>query len=401
SPLMADWNAFRAARPEAVRAVALADEHFLAGRREEGVAVLLDLLRQRGVGESTLALQLGLVEFGQGKVQEAQARLPQAIGSPAAIQAHTYLPTVSGRTAGLPVWRSLPRGFLVGRKYRIDSEIGRGGMASVYRAERVAALVGEKVVALKVPAPDLMRDPSTRARVEQEIQVSYQLSGHEPIVRVFDYESFDDPHTGQELYALVMEFVEGQSLARFLARRKATGRPLAIDEVRRIMERVCLALSHAHSQPAPVFHRDLKPANVLVGKGLVKLTDFGIARVLGEGREQVTRAGQAGGTLAYMPPELLGQSAVVDARTDVYLAGNLLLELLTFDPAGDAEARSDCPAGWIELIADSMNRVRGKRPAAIGDFVERLRQASGGRDPPGPGARQGARQPRRAEAERR
>src|SRR5207302_1524831 len=135
-----------------------------------------------------------------------------------------------------------------------------------------------------------------------------------------------DPYTGHELYGMVMEFVEGQSLARFLARRKAAGRPLSVEEVRGVMERVCLALEHAHAQPAPVFHRDLKPANVMVGKGLVKLMDFGIARVLEEGREQVTRAGQAVGTLAYMPPELLGSSAVVDARTDVYLAGNLLLE---------------------------------------------------------------------------
>jgi formylglycine-generating enzyme required for sulfatase activity len=400
SPFMADWAAFRCARPEAVRAVVEADEHFLAGRREQGIAILLDLLRQRGVGEATLAHQLGLVEFGQGQVQQARARLTQIAGSQAILQAQTYLSTVSGKTAGLPVWRSLPRGFLVGRKYKVDSEVGRGGMASVYRAMRTARFEKEPWVAIKVPATELMRDPATRQRFEQEIDVSRNLSaaGHAHIVRVFDYEIFDDPYTGQELYGMVMEFVEGQSLARYLARRKAANRPLSLDDVRGVMERVCAALEHAHTQPAPVFHRDLKPANVMVGKGLVKLMDFGIARVLEEGREPVTRAGQAVGTLAYMPPELFGASAVVDARTDVYLSGNLLLELLTFDPAGDAEARSDCPAAWIELIADSMNRVRGKRPATISDFAERLRQASGGRQPPVP-ARQGADAPRLAAAE--
>jgi serine/threonine-protein kinase len=168
-----------------------------------------------------------------------------------------------------------------------------------------------------------------------------------------------------------MEFVPGVNLARWLAQRKETGQPVKLGEVRTVMEGVCAALEHAHTQG--VFHRDLKPHNVMVAQGSgIKLMDFGIARVLEEGRDQLTRSGQWLGTPVYLPPELLGSQPVVDARTDVYLAGNLLLELLTGDPAGDAESRSDCPAGWVELIADSMNRVRGKRPASITAFRERL-----------------------------
>src|SRR5205823_1384771 len=122
-------------------------------------------------------------------------------------------------------------------------------------------------VAIKVPAATLMSDATIRARFEQEIEVSRRLSqgGHQSIVRVYDYEVFDDPHTGQELYALVMELVEGETLARLLARRKVANQPLTIEEVRNAMQWVCHALEHAHGQSPPVLHRDLKPANVMLG----------------------------------------------------------------------------------------------------------------------------------------
>jgi formylglycine-generating enzyme required for sulfatase activity/tRNA A-37 threonylcarbamoyl transferase component Bud32 len=294
---------------------------------------------------------------------------PAALGATVAT-----LATLSGRGNAGSVWRSLPRGFRVGRKYRVVEEVGRGGMASVYRAERVVTFEREREVALKVPAPELMRDEQTRQRFEQEIDVSRRLSAasHPHIVKVFDYEVFDDPFTQQELYALVMEFVPGVNLARWLAHRGQSGKPVRLGEVRTLMQGVCAALEHAHAHG--VFHRDLKPHNVMVAKGpVVKLMDFGIARVLEDGRDHLTRSGQVVGTPAYLPPELLGkQQPGVDARTDVYLAGNLLLELLTGDPAGDAETRKDCPAAWLELIADSMNRVRSKRPASMAAFRERL-----------------------------
>ncbi len=96
------------------------------------------------------------------------------------------------------------------------------------------------MVAIKVPSPVLMRDPTTRKRFLQEIAVSRQLSqgDHANIVRILDYELFDDPFTGQELYALVMEFVEGMSLAQYLAQRRETNNPLKISEVLGVMEAV-------------------------------------------------------------------------------------------------------------------------------------------------------------------
>jgi formylglycine-generating enzyme required for sulfatase activity len=390
SPLMGEWAAFRRARPEAVRAVREADEHFLAGRKDQGVAALLGLLKQRGVGEATVAHHLGLVELSRGDPAKARQHLRQATQAgptPALSRTLASLSTLSGRKAS--TWRSLPRGFVLARKYRIEAEVGRGGMASVYRAESLADFEDEdRTVAIKVPSPALMADPGTRQRFMREIQVSRRLTrnGHEHIVGVRGYEVFDDPFTRQELYALVMQYIEGVSLEKFLARRRAAIDPakpgetplLKLGEVLSVMEGMCSALEHAHAQG--VFHRDLKPHNVMVAKGTVKLMDFGIARVLDDGGEGLTSSGQVVGTLAYLPPELLGGSGVVDARTDVYMAGTLLLELLTGDPTGDPRTRQDCPPEWIKLIEDSTSRSRGARPENAAAFRARLnpRKAAAG-----------------------
>jgi hypothetical protein len=142
SPLLADYARFRQAQPDALDAVVHADAHFLAGRRDEAIAVLLGLLQKRGVGGKTICHKLGLAYLGAGKVAEAARVLDQAApaaggGAPALVVTRTHLSTAADRGSALPVWRSLPRGFVVGRKYRVEAEVGRGGMASVYRAAGV------------------------------------------------------------------------------------------------------------------------------------------------------------------------------------------------------------------------------------------------------------------------
>jgi serine/threonine protein kinase len=377
SPLLGDWAEFRKARPDAVKALNDADEHFLAGRRDEGARVLIDLLKQRGIGEATVCRHLGLVSLVQGRLPDARDYLTRAAGAAGSglpsgvIHTMVGLSTASTRGTALSVWRSLPRGVLVDRRYRIETEVGRGGMASVYRAVCVDWVNPGLLVALKVPAPDLLADPAARARFITEIQVAQKLSGrHNAVIQTLGYAVFDDPHNpGRELYGLVMEFINGPSLAQFLAQRQAQGRPLTPDEVLHLLRPVGEALACAHD--IGVFHRDLKPHNVMLaneaGQTKVKLMDFGIARVLEDSRATLLGQNVFVGTLAYSPPD-----REFDARSDVYLMGNLLLEMLTFDARGDLESRKDCPPAWVDLVNDAMSRGKNRRPASAKEFLTRL-----------------------------
>ena len=128
------------------------------------------------------------------------------------------------RGIALPVWPSLPRGFVVARKYRVETEVGRGGMASVYKAVPLAKFETTAEVAIKVPAPDLMTDAGTPplragnqrlAATQRDRQGGIALRGRPPqIVATLGYELFDDPHSGRETYGLVLEYVNGMTLAK-------------------------------------------------------------------------------------------------------------------------------------------------------------------------------------------
>jgi formylglycine-generating enzyme required for sulfatase activity len=384
SPLLADYARFRQAQPDALDAIVQADAHFLAGRRDEGIAVLLGLLQKRGVGGETVCHKLGLAYLGAGQVAEAAQALDQAVpaaggGPPALLVTRTHLTTAATRGTTLPVWRSLPRGFVVGRKYRVEAEVGRGGMASVYRAVGVDLVNEGQTVAVKVPAPALMRDEHTRGRFLREIRVSQRLSAarRPEIVQTLGYEVFDDPHSGGEMYGLVLEYIDGWSLAWVLAERQARQQPLSFREIVAVLRPVCRALDFAHGQDPPVLHRDVKPANVMVGRGgkPIKLMDFGIARVLEDCRQTWTGRGEPMGTPAYMPPEFWDPQAEAEVRSDVYLAGNLLLELLTFHPKGVLrKRRPDCPKAWADLIHESMSPDPERRPATMRDFLVQLEE---------------------------
>jgi len=381
-PLRQEMIQLRQDQADSLQVFRRADEHFLAGRRDEATLELLPLLRRRGGAQPTLCRLVALRFLSQGDLNRTRTALEGIDGAsrpPALTRALTGLSTATTRGGQLPVWRSLPRGLVVDRRYRVEAEVGRGGMASVYKAVGVIDLLNAgQTVALKVPAAALLADPAARGRFVTEIQVAQRLSGKHPaIVQTQGFTIFDDPYSGRELFGLVMEYIDGPTLAHFLAQRQAKNKPLEPKEIVRVLKPVCEALHYAHSQG--VFHRDVKPQNVLLTrKSEVKLADFGIARVLEDARATVTGADM--GTLAYMPPD-----RDFDVRGDVYLLGNLLLELLTFDPRGDVEARANCPPAWAELVADSMNRLKGKRPQTARDFLTRLEGRTELPPPPPPG----------------
>lgn len=193
--------------------------------------------------------------------------------------------------------------------------IGAGGMGAVYRARQPKL---DRVVALKLLSSHLRQDPAFAERFNREARVLARLQ-HPGIVSVFDFGEAGG------YYYLLMEYVDGVNLRQ--AMRAGRFSPA---EALGIVPKICDALQYAHEQG--VLHRDIKPENILLdSKGRVKIADFGIAKLTGEGRAEVTltASGASMGTPAYMAPEQIEQPGVVDHRADIYSLGVVFYELLT------------------------------------------------------------------------
>jgi hypothetical protein len=205
-----------------------------------------------------------------------------------------------------------PHTLLVGR-YRLESELGRGGMATVYLASdekhgrKLAVKVFRGDVAAAVGADRFLR----------EIVITAALN-HPHILPLLDSGEAD----GLLYYA--MPYVAGGSLRRLLA----GGERIPMEALLRIVREVASALDHAHAQG--VIHRDIKPENILFNAGIAVVADFGVARAVSLlPREHITRTGVAVGTLGYMSPEQAIGSGEVDERTDVFSLGCVAYEMLT------------------------------------------------------------------------
>ncbi len=208
-------------------------------------------------------------------------------------------------------------------KYRVLEALGRGGMARVYRAYHPQL---DRYVAIKVLRSDLMEDEDFLARFQREARAVAALR-HAHIVQVFDFDVQDD------IYYMVMELLEGDTLKARLNDYRVRGERMPFGEMVRILLDVLDGLAYAHSEG--MVHRDIKPANILLTKrGQAVLTDFGIAHIVGG--TQHTAAGALMGTLNYIAPEqgLEGRS---DARSDIYSLGIAFYEMLTRRMPFDAD----------------------------------------------------------------
>ncbi len=196
-------------------------------------------------------------------------------------------------------------------KYEIKAELGRGAMGVVYSARDPRL---GRPVALKTMSPSVAGDPELLQRFYREAQSAGQLR-HPNIVTIYDIDEADG------IPFIAMEFLEGESLEQIIAARKDLTVVKKVD----VMVQTCKGLYYAHQHG--IVHRDIKPANVVVlTDGMVKIVDFGIARIAGG---SMTRTGIVLGTPMYMSPEqVLGHT--VDARSDIFSVGVILYELLTF-----------------------------------------------------------------------
>ncbi len=200
-------------------------------------------------------------------------------------------------------------------RYELTQHIARGGMAEVYRAQD--RLLG-RPVALKVLFPELSVDRSFVERFRREAQAAANLS-HPNIVPVFDWGE------DQGTYFIVMEYVDGRPLSSVL---RSSG-SMQAERIASIGADVAAALSYAHRHG--VVHRDIKPGNILLtDDGMVKVTDFGIARAVNT-EESLTQTGAVMGTATYFSPEQ-AQGYGVDGRSDIYSLGVVLYEMATGRP---------------------------------------------------------------------
>ncbi len=209
-------------------------------------------------------------------------------------------------------------GRVIADRYLILARIGEGGMGRVYLAEHVKMT---RQCAIKVMNPSLVNDAESSTRFAREASSAARIL-HPNVAAVFDYGDAD------KIVYLVMEYVDGDSLASILKREGALDPRRAIDLARQIAD----GLSAAHE--LGIVHRDLKPDNVIVaqtrlGKETPKVVDFGIAKAVSESpKDALTRSGLVIGTPEYMSPEqLLGDP--VDARADIYSLGCILYQMLT------------------------------------------------------------------------
>jgi serine/threonine-protein kinase len=244
---------------------------------------------------------------------------------------------------------------LIGRRlgnYDIVEEIGRGGMAVVYRAYQRSL---NRHVAIKVLAPQLSFDQQFVERFQREARAAAKLQ-HPNIVVIHDV-----AHQ-QGVYFIVMELLEGRTLKQLIEEKGS----LSPERATRIVEQMASALDYAHLQG--FVHRDVKPANIFVGKDdRATLTDFGIAKAAFE-TQHLTRTGMLIGTPEYMSPEQ-AEGGKVDYRTDLYALGVVLYQML----AGRVPFQSTTPHATLHAVIyeppPSLRQIRPNLSPAVESVV--------------------------------
>jgi serine/threonine-protein kinase len=270
-------------------------------------------------------------------------------------------------------------GQTFGNRYEIKSVLGVGGMGMVYKANDLE--LGE-VLAIKTLKPEMVAaDGNALDRFKSEIKLARRIA-HRNVVRTYDLGEI----SGQ--YFITMEYVEGTSLKDLIRQHKRLPAPVVLP----IAKQLCRALEVSHDEG--VIHRDIKPQNMVVqGDGVLKVMDFGIARLASRPAEGGhTQAGMVVGTPEYMAPEqLMGDE--LDVRADLYATGVVLYEclvgtvphtantpialiakVLEDQPTPPAMVHPDIPSDLSDLVMWAMAKDREKRPRSAAELHARLDQ---------------------------
>ena len=258
-------------------------------------------------------------------------------------------------------------------QYEVIEEVGRGGMATVYKARQSSI---NRTVAVKVLPRNLLHDPDFFERFEREVDVIAHLE-HPHILPIYDYGK------AEGVPFIVMRYLPGGSLQDLIRKGQ-----VPLERIEKPITQVASALDHAHQ--AGIIHRDLKPANILLDNaGNAYLTDFGIARVLGSD----LTGSMLIGTPAYMSPEQ-ASGQPLDARSDIYALGVVLFEFITGREPYQAETpvallfkhineaippianfRTDVPPAVEAVVTRATSKDPDDRYASAGELAQALRDA--------------------------
>jgi eukaryotic-like serine/threonine-protein kinase len=249
--------------------------------------------------------------------------------------------------------------------YEIYERLGQGGMATVNRAEMQGLAGFRKPVALKRLHPHVAKDPTMVESLVEEARLASHLH-HPNIAQTYDLGVVDGS------YFIAMEYIPGPTLVQVLRRSAAAARPVPIPIALSILVQICDALDYAHhlcdedGRPLGIIHRDVSPSNIIISStGVVKLIDFGIAKVSGRGGNK-TNPGLIKGKLSYMAPEYVqGQ---LDSRADLFGLGVIAHELLTGRPLLHAGIQLDAierqreppiqpPSHWNPDVPDDLDDI--------------------------------------------
>ncbi len=262
---------------------------------------------------------------------------------------------------------SLAAGSRLG-PYEILSPLGAGGMGEVYKARDTRL---DRTVALKVLPADIAGDPQARDRLEREARAVGALN-HPHICTLHDIGRHEvSPGSGQTVDYLVMEYVEGETLAARLEKG-----PLPLDQALACAIQIASALDRAHR--AGIVHRDIKPGNIMLTKGGSKLLDFGIAKAPAPAAPRdettqhapkpLTERGLIVGTVQYMAPEQI-EGGPIDARTDLFAFGAVLYEMVTGRKAFEGGSQASVMAAILERNPPRLSSVHPLAPAVLDRIV--------------------------------